>query len=516
HSANYDVTMDDGVFVLDSGLRTGVQKIYAFKPGFDTGRLKSLLNDTELDMLLDSKFPSFIKTQAGGFVSYSSTIELEQGKLTTLDIRLNSSQAISGKVTDEKGNPVPGVAVFAFDGNGTMADIAAITDSTGRYTLDNDLSGGTYTVIIPSLFSKGHAPANATVKVPTGDVNFTLHKSNTISGKVVNANGGPVANATVFAISKNLNLDNTELAQFLAASAATAKTNGQGVFIMNSGISEGAYSVTASFGNVPVSNSAEVQAGGSTTIALDFKEMITISGRVTDSTGRPIENASVVPGFASSIPGAELFAARTNPSGAFLLTVPLRDNSTRSLFNDLSVSADGYKTATVPAKAGVSIMMEKAPSAKVSGFVVAQKSLSPPIETVLTRNGTIVFDHQGSQYYVGLETNSRIVDASFDPPSKSIKIELEGAQGAAGKSEFAIPKEFMAGPFTVSVDGKVAQPESIKVSENQTYSTIEIEHEHGAQEIVVQATTAVPEFPLPVALAAAGLIAVLLYGRIRR
>jgi hypothetical protein len=350
--------------------------------------------------------------------------------------------------------------------------------------------------------------------VPEGDVNFTLHKSNTISGKIVDANGAPVANATVFAISKNLNLDNTELAQFLAASAATAKTNGQGVFTMNSGISEGAYSVTASFGNVPVSSSAEVQAGSSVTLALDFREKITINGRVTDSAGRPVENASVVPGFASSIPGAELFGAKTGPGGMFVLTVPLRDNSTRSLFRDLSISADGFKTETVPAKPGVSVTMEKAPSAKVSGFVLAQKSLSPPIETVLARKGTIVFDYEGSKYYVGLQSNSRVVDASFDAQSKQIKIGLEGSQGAAGKSEFEIPKEFMAGPFAISLDGKVAQPESVKVSENQTYTTIEVEHEHGVQEIAIQGTTAVPEFPLPAILAAAGVASVILYRRL--
>jgi protocatechuate 3,4-dioxygenase beta subunit len=492
-----------------------VHKIYAFKPGFDTGRLQSLVDDTELGMLLDSKFPSFFKMQAAGYMSYSSTVELEQGKLTTLNIQLKSSQAISGRVADESGNPVPNVAVFAFDSNGTMANAAAITDSDGRYTLDNDLSAGTYTVIIPSLFSKGYAPASLKANVPAAsDVNFALHKSSTISGKVVDANGAAVANATVFAISKNLNLDNTELAQFLAAGAATAKTDKQGEFTMDRGISEGAYIVTASFGNVPVSSSIEAQTGSPVTIVLDFSEKITMAGRVIDSNGKPVENASVVPGFASAIPGAELFAARTGPDGAFLLTVPLRDNNTRSLFSEISVSADGYETATAPANAGVSVKMEKTPSAKISGIVLAQKSLSPPIETVLTRKGTIIFDHEGTKYEVWLQTNSRVLGASFDPQNKRINFELEGAQGAAGKSEFAIPKEFLGGPFVVSMDGRIVQPESIKMSENQTHATIELEHEHGLQEITIQGTTAVPEFSLPAALAAAGITAAFLYRRL--
>jgi hypothetical protein len=62
HSANYDMTMDDGDFVLDTGFTPGVHTIYTFRPGFDAVRLHSLVNDTELGVLLDSKFPSFFKT----------------------------------------------------------------------------------------------------------------------------------------------------------------------------------------------------------------------------------------------------------------------------------------------------------------------------------------------------------------------------------------------------------------------------------------------------------------------
>lgn len=516
YSANYDVTMDDGVFVLDSGLRTGEHKIFAFKPGFDTVRLQGLLNSTELGMLPGSKFPTFLKAQDGGYVSYSSSIELEQGKLSTLNIQLTASQEISGRIADENGNPVPNVAVFAFDGNGTMANAAAIADSEGRYTLGNDISAGTYTVIVPSLFSKGYVPASVKVNVPTtGDVNFVLHKSSTISGKVVDANGAAVANATVFAISKSLNLNNTELAQFLAAGAATTETDKQGTFTMGRGIGEGTYIVTASFGNVPVSNSIEVQAGSPANIVLGFSEKIMIAGQVTDGS-RPVENALVMPGFASAIPGAELFAARTGPDGTFLLTVPLRDNSTKSLFDEISVSAEDYATATAPANSGVSVKMEKAPFAKISGVVVAQKSLSPPIETVLTRKGTIIFEHEDVKYGVELQTNSRIINASFDQPNKRINIELEGAQGAAGKSEFVIPQEFLAGPFVISLDGQVMQPENVKVSENQTHATVELQHEHGIREITIQGTAAIPEFPLPLALAATGLAAIMLYQRLAR
>ena len=158
-------------------------------------------------------------------------------------------------------------------------------------------------------------------------------------------------------------------------------------------------------------------------------------------------------------------------------------------------------------------MLEKMPATKISGAVIAQKPLSPPVETVLTRKGTVIFEHEGVQYGVGLKTNTRVLAAEFDPPSKSISLDLEGVQDAAGRSEFSIPKEFMSGPFAVTLDGRLA--ESISTSENQTHSTIVVEHEHNLQKITMQGATAVPEFPMPVILAAAGLAAALAWKRLK-
>jgi hypothetical protein len=51
---------------------------------------------------------------------------------------------------------------------------------------------------------------------------------------------------------------------------------------------------------------------------------------------------------------------------------------------------------------------------------------------MLTRKETIVFDHAGVQYGVGMHTNSRMLDTSFDSASKPISVRLEGVQGSAG------------------------------------------------------------------------------------
>jgi hypothetical protein len=113
-----------------------------------------------------------------------------------------------------------------------------------------------------------------------------------------------------------------------------------------------------------------------------------------------------------------------------------------------------------------------------------------------------------------------MLDASFDPQNKRFTMQFEGAQAGAGRSEFIIPKEFLASPFVVSLDGKEVQQDddnsNVKVSENQTHATIEVEHEHGLQEITIQGTTAVPELPFPAVIVAAGLAASLAYRRLHR
>jgi hypothetical protein len=340
---------------------------------------------------------------------------------------------------------------------------------------------------------------------------FVLDKSGTISGRVSDASGRPVTGATVLAISKGLNKGDSQLSRFLAAGTAIAKTFQDGKFTLDSGISSGTYIVTASFGSLPASGSIEVQAGSPANIALDFGETITIKGKVTDDSGKPVENASVLPSFASAIPGAELFAVRTGSDGVYELIVPLKDNSTRSLFEQVRVSAHGYKSAI--AQSNGTAKIDKMPVTKITGLVIAQEQLSPPVETVLTRKGTVIFNHEDAQYDIGLQTNARVLAASFDQTSKSISLNLEGVQNAAGRLEFSIPKEFMSGPFAVTLYGRLT--ETISTTENQTHSTIAVKHEQDLRQITIQGATAVPELPLPAALAAVGLAATIAWKRLK-
>jgi hypothetical protein len=351
-----------------------------------------------------------------------------------------------------------------------------------------------------------------TVNVPTDHaVDFSLEKSAIIQGRVTDATGKPVTGTTILAAPNGLGANGTQLSEFLSAGTATATTDQDGRFIIDSGIGKGAYIATASFGNVPVSNSVEVQSGNQVDITLDFVETISIQGRVADARGNPIEGALVAPGFASVMTVDESFAVRTAADGTYKLTIPVKDNSTKSLFDKVAISAKGYKGVT--AEGNATAILDRMPTTKITGSVIAQKPLAPSVETVLTRKGTLNFEHAGAQYGVGLQTNARVIAADFDPSDRSITLDLEGVQDAAGRSEFSIPKGFMAGPFAVILDGRHAESAT---TENQTHTIIAVEHEHDLHQITIQGATAVPELPLPAALAAAGLAATIAWKRLRR
>jgi protocatechuate 3,4-dioxygenase beta subunit len=453
-------------------------------------------------------------------------------------MQLEKSNVVAGKVTDKNGNPVPEVAVLAFAKGSDDVKSVAITDAAGNYTLDNDMAQGQYNVIIPSIFARGYSPYNASITVPANDGQeannnnnsntrnssnynhiIVLQNSSKIGGRVVDANGKPVSGATIFAIEKQFSQADS-VQEFLAGSMAEGTSNTNGDFVIDRGLGNNGtdYVVTASFGDVPISRSMELRSGEpSSQIMLDFTDTISIKGTVRDHNGTPIENASVAPGFASVFGSPEDLSVATGAKGNFTLTAPVNDSSDRSLYGDVVVAAPGYETATAQVSEGLNmntntntniITLNSLVDVSVTGTVVAQKTmLQSPVEIALSRQGTIILDHNGTAYEIGLHTNSRVVNASFDAKAKTIEIGLEGVKGAAGTTELAIPKAMLGGPFAVSLDGTAVAEEGddadfALLRENQTHSVVAVSHDHGLQELTIQGTTAVPELPITLAMAA--------------
>ncbi|MGH8776066.1 MAG: MSCRAMM family protein [Jiangellaceae bacterium] len=107
---------------------------------------------------------------------------------------------VSGAVTDDDGNPVPG-AVVTVDGPG--GTFTATTDSSGNYLVDQ-VPPGDYTITVepPDGFSDVSLPPELVIEVPPDseepivDQNFVLQTLPSLSGAVTAADS-PVPNATV-------------------------------------------------------------------------------------------------------------------------------------------------------------------------------------------------------------------------------------------------------------------------------------------------------------------------------
>ncbi|GEM_PF-1990800 len=550
NAANYDVTMDDGVFTLDTGLKSGTYQVYAYKPEIDISKL-AFGQNTGSDLIglasaSTTGIPALSKNTTG-LVSANVSASLEDGKLTTLNIKMSRSDTISGTVTDAKGNPLQGVAVFAFRDSGgrlEMVNAMAITDSAGHYLIDNDISPGNYALVVPWTFSKGYTAGQTIVDVPFGSTGIqvhagkiTLQNSGSITGKVVDENGNAVVNATVIAIPKGLwrngsaSVSSLTSYQFLAVGQASGQTDADGKFRLSGGIGTGEYVVYASFGDIiPAGNSiiVNVQSNNSTVntpdIVLGFGVVVSIKGKVVSADGTPVENAMVMPSFAKVISGAQLLAPRTGPDGTFLMTVPLKEHTeaSRSLFNEIIASADGYSTQTIRISDGqpVQITLKKAPQVSISGIVVAEagKPGSPAIETVLTKKGTLTFEEANRTYSIGLQTNSHILNATFNQNDRQIDVLVEGVAGSAGLSQFVIPKSFLEGPFTVKLDNQTLSGSAVTVKDNQTATVVTIKYQHSMHTITIEQPTQTqssPEFPVPAVAGAAAVLGIVLFWRLK-
>lgn len=97
---------------------------------------------------------------------------------------------------------------------------------------------------------------------------------------------------------------------------------------------------------------------------------------------------------------------------------------------------------------------------------------------------------------VSILSNSSVSELRFDQPLKQLSYRVEGLEGTRGFSNITIPKELMAGPFTVLIDeASIAFNESA----NQTHTSLHFTYPHSdsARTVKIVATYVIPEFPIP-------------------
>ncbi|MFH1744287.1 MAG: carboxypeptidase regulatory-like domain-containing protein [bacterium] len=139
-----------------------------------------------------------------------------------IEITLTQGGAISGRILDASGNPVPDYHAFCLPGDSFIAAMlmmsnenlrrSAVTDQDGRYQLKDVSAGKNFVVVSHQTQPTGGMPKyQRVVDVPArqelSGVDFTVTVPNlggTISGHVTTSKGEPAPNILVMAMGKNM------------------------------------------------------------------------------------------------------------------------------------------------------------------------------------------------------------------------------------------------------------------------------------------------------------------------
>ncbi|MDM5333122.1 carboxypeptidase regulatory-like domain-containing protein [Ureibacillus composti] len=133
-----------------------------------------------------------------GYVTYNQAVDLSSSEEVT--VTLDKGRQISGKVTDSSGTPVGLVQVYAY---GADTYSSTVTDAEGNYTLKG-LSKGDVSL---EIYSQIYLQYNEQIDKGTNDVtkDIQLAKAASLTGKVVDKDGKPLASVSVSASGKDSN-----------------------------------------------------------------------------------------------------------------------------------------------------------------------------------------------------------------------------------------------------------------------------------------------------------------------
>lgn len=227
----------------------------------------------------------------------------EPGEVSLEEIRMEAGAVIEGRVTDPRGAPVSQALVFAQKGemppSGDLPDESPalreplMTGLDGRFRL-NDLPRGV--AFDFQVRRDGFAPANLPgVTAPTAEpLRIELRPARRLTGRVLDADGAPLAGATVLPIDTGAGLGEISLS-LGGMDGGRGGTDTEGFFTVSDltpGVSS--FVVRASgyrpalLRNVPI---PEDRDAGPVEVTLE--KGATLTGRVLDGRGAPLAGAMV-------------------------------------------------------------------------------------------------------------------------------------------------------------------------------------------------------------------------------
>lgn len=392
--------------------------------------------------------------------------------VSMIGVSISPRRVFSGVVYASPGVPVSGAMVVA---SGSEGSGFATTNSLGEYTITEGLKTGNYTV---SVIAQGYLyeeieNVSVTVGHETSNINFYLHLSGGISGRVTDAiSGTPLQNILVVA-------STTDGGTY----GWSAVTDANGNYHIITNLATGTYNVTAvlpeghvmkSVGGIAVTAGVEV-----TGIDLALERSGIISGRVTATpSGAPLGNATV---YAASEDGGYAGFAQTNATGYYRMSSEL-----------------GTGTYTVTAMYGMSF------GEPVTGVNVVAGTETPNINIAIP-----VSPPPPSGIISG-----KVTDMSGQP----IPNALVTAQGPAGSGEahtdgngnYVISSGLGTGTYTVIASATGYSPKNVtgvsvtvgEVTSNIDFQLLRIPpEESGRISGTVQGDeNPIPEFQYPIAL----------------
>ncbi|MBC8030671.1 MAG: carboxypeptidase regulatory-like domain-containing protein [Pyrinomonadaceae bacterium] len=208
--------------------------------------------------------------------------------------------AITGRITGESGENLPGVSVTLSGGQ----SVTTTTDSAGQYHFSNLPTSGVYTVT-PTLTHHTLNPSSRTIVTPTGDQVFdsaATFNHHAISGRVTNPAGAGLADVTV---------------TLSGAQSATMNTGADGNYSFANLDAGGNYTVSpqkTSYTFSPASQTFPDLGGDQSTNFTGTFVTYTINGILVDGNNNPM------PGVTITLSGSQTGTTTTDNTGTFSFT----------------------------------------------------------------------------------------------------------------------------------------------------------------------------------------------------
>jgi protocatechuate 3,4-dioxygenase beta subunit len=295
--ADFDPWNDPLSAVLDGGRRTVSDPDGGFS-------IHDLSEGTRIDLFVE--LAGYATAHVPGLEAPSDPIEIELGP----------TSRVSGLVQDAAGRPVEGARVVA-PSQSRSDPAGAITDGDGRFELD-DVDPGTFELTTEAEGFVTHHLAHQVVE-PGRDlegVTITLERGASVLGRVTDASGAPMPEATVWIWPEDASGSRV-------ASPVSARSGSDGRYRLE-GIAEGTQQLQArheDFAEIEREVSVE---SGENRFDLAFEESTTISGRVVDERGEPIAGARISWMRITRLPGGNWSGnggagTVSDPAGSFTL-----------------------------------------------------------------------------------------------------------------------------------------------------------------------------------------------------